>query len=593
VESALASMGNASGKTAEELQKSAKQLETFSNFDDDDILRKVTANLLTFGNVSGEAFDRAQQAAVDLSARLGSDLQSATLQVGKALNDPVLGLTALSRTGIQFTEDQKELVKGMVEMGDIAGAQALILAELEKQFGGAARAAREAAPGGDQAQAWRTLQEVIGERLVVAFEKLEQVTAPIINSFLALDEDTQTMIVTIGALAAAIGPALVVFGMMAQGIGAIITLGPAIVAVFGAIKVAALALMANPILLGFAAVLAGIYLAWQNWDKIEPIVRRLYEGVKKWIMDKLGPVFDWVGRKVEAVTGFFKDMYTAVVGNSYVPDMVEGIGREFDRLQSLMVDPAQKAAKSTTDAMRDMASEVQGLLNRLFPEIARMRAQAADLALLDQAESLGLLSGETASQARRRALGATAGEISEDLQKLDRGIGSLENMKTLTLDLGKTVGEQSRQIADSFGTMADRALQALDRLAQGIQRGDFLSILGGILNIGLQLGGMGLFGQRIATNINSQARANGGMVSSGNSYLVGERGPEIFTPNGSGFITPNGGGGGGGQSVVVINNSALAEAFVQEQITATAPAIMQGAAQVTQQQMSRQARRRT
>jgi len=99
VESALKSMGNASGRTAEQLQASAKQLETFSNFDDDDILQKVTANMLTFGNVSGVAFDRAQQAAVNLSARLGNDLQSSALLVGKALNDPVNELAQIIADG--------------------------------------------------------------------------------------------------------------------------------------------------------------------------------------------------------------------------------------------------------------------------------------------------------------------------------------------------------------------------------------------------------------------------------------------------------------------------------------------------------------
>ena len=45
-------------------------------------------------------------------------------------------------------------------------------------------------------------------------------------------------------------------------------------------------------------------------------------------------------------------------------------------------------------------------------------------------------------------------------------------------------------------------------------------------------------------------RAGGGSVYGGSSYLVGERGPEVFTPGASGFVTPNGGWGGGG----VVNN---------------------------------------
>jgi hypothetical protein len=270
--------------------------------------------------------------------------------------------------------------------------------------------------------------------------------------------------------------------------------------------------------------------------------------------------------------------------------------------------PADKAAKAMSgvgDAsekaekkLKNKAVTVQDLAEKYFPEMIS-RAQEAELQLVRLEVAAGRLSQEFGTSLRLRIMGANPGEISDRLKKVfnDNGPGSLEDMKMRTINMKNIVDKQLTGIGDSFGTMADRALQALDRLSQGIQRGDFLSILSGILGIGLQLGGMGLFGSKVAANINSQgslpARANGGMVSSGNSYLVGERGPEIFTPNGSGFITPNGGGGGGGQSVVVINNSALAEAFVQEQITATAPAIMQGAAQVTQQQMSRQARRRT
>jgi hypothetical protein len=40
------------------------------------------------------------------------------------------------------------------------------------------------------------------------------------------------------------------------------------------------------------------------------------------------------------------------------------------------------------------------------------------------------------------------------------------------------------------------------------------------------------------------ARASGGPVAPGGSYLVGERGPELFTPSSSGNITPNGAMGG-------------------------------------------------
>ncbi|NJM51087.1 MAG: hypothetical protein HC843_09595 [Sphingomonadales bacterium] len=146
VNAALASMGDGAGRTADQLLKASDALELNSLFDGDEILSKVTANLLTFGNVADEQFDRAQQAAVDLATRMGTDLQSATVMIGKALNDPIKGISALRRVGIQLSESQEGLIRSMVATGDTAGAQSIILGELERQFGGAAKAAADTSP---------------------------------------------------------------------------------------------------------------------------------------------------------------------------------------------------------------------------------------------------------------------------------------------------------------------------------------------------------------------------------------------------------------------------------------------------------------
>jgi phage-related minor tail protein len=51
------------------------------------------------------------------------------------------------------------------------------------------------------------------------------------------------------------------------------------------------------------------------------------------------------------------------------------------------------------------------------------------------------------------------------------------------------------------------------------------------------------------------ARANGGPVNFGNSYLVGEQGPELFTPTSSGNITPNHALGGGGTINITVTSA--------------------------------------
>ena len=173
---ALKSTKGASGQTIESLNEYASALQNASNFEDDTI-NKAQSILLTFTKIGKDVFPLATQATADLAARMGTDLQSATLQVGKALNDPIKGIGALSRAGIQFTEDQKSMIEGFVNANNIIGAQKIILQELETQFGGSALAARETLGGAIQSltNAFGNLFEVSGpasEELRVAIEAL-------------------------------------------------------------------------------------------------------------------------------------------------------------------------------------------------------------------------------------------------------------------------------------------------------------------------------------------------------------------------------------------------------------------------------------
>jgi hypothetical protein len=141
LDAAVKSTGGVAGFTAPQLAKMATALQSVTTFSDETI-QSMQAILLTFTRIRGPEFEGAQKAILDVSARLGTDLKSAALQVGKALNDPIKGVSALSRAGIQLSESQQATIKQMVKMGDIAGAQRVILKSLETQFGGAAEAAR-------------------------------------------------------------------------------------------------------------------------------------------------------------------------------------------------------------------------------------------------------------------------------------------------------------------------------------------------------------------------------------------------------------------------------------------------------------------
>lgn len=221
VNAALNSMGGASGKTAEELTKSAEALRDLSGVDDDEILKKSTANLLTFGNIAGKTFDRAQLAALNLSARMEGDLQGATMMVGKALNDPVKGLAALGRAGIQFTKAQKDQIKAMSGVGDMAGAQAIMLGELERQFSGAAKAAGDANIWTPLKTALMDLEGSFEPLIRDAVKPMVEALARLVEGFAALPAPARGTMLAIAGIAAVAGPVIVMAGTLISSFGAI------------------------------------------------------------------------------------------------------------------------------------------------------------------------------------------------------------------------------------------------------------------------------------------------------------------------------------------------------------------------------------
>lgn len=134
--------GGAAGYTADQLYKMAGDLQAVTTYGDETTISAM-AVLATFKQIKGDTFKRATVAAMDMSTVMKQDLQSSIVQIGKALNDPIKGVSALSRVGVQFTESQKNMIKALQESGDLLGAQKIILEELEGQFGGAAAAARK------------------------------------------------------------------------------------------------------------------------------------------------------------------------------------------------------------------------------------------------------------------------------------------------------------------------------------------------------------------------------------------------------------------------------------------------------------------
>jgi hypothetical protein len=143
---------------------------------DQNSIKATQAKLLTFGNLAasadevGGAFDRALAAAIDLEAAGFGAAEQQAVALGKALNDPTKGLAALGRSGITFTEIEKEKIKALQESGDLLGAQEILLEAVEKQVGGTAEATADMSA---QFQvAGSQVKERFGKSLSDAFDRI-------------------------------------------------------------------------------------------------------------------------------------------------------------------------------------------------------------------------------------------------------------------------------------------------------------------------------------------------------------------------------------------------------------------------------------
>jgi hypothetical protein len=140
----IKSTGGAAGVTSKHIERLSGSVSKMIGRDDEAI--QANANmLLTFKNVKAEGgiFDRAVVSAQDLATDFGS-AESATKMLGKALQDPAVGMTALGRAGVTFTEQQKDQIEALQESGDLLEAQKIIMREVESQVGGSAKSQRTA-----------------------------------------------------------------------------------------------------------------------------------------------------------------------------------------------------------------------------------------------------------------------------------------------------------------------------------------------------------------------------------------------------------------------------------------------------------------
>ena len=189
IEAGLKSTGYAAGMTMQSIGDIAKQISSNSKLSRTDLL-SMQSILVTFPDITSKTFGTASQAIADMSVRMKQDLSSTAVQVGKALQDPERGITALRRVGVNFNKEQTEVIKNLVANGKKAEAQTLILKELNTEFGGSAKAAFDADPLARYNKAVGGIQLQMGEAVV----GIQKVLAPGLESIALFMKDIFTRI---------------------------------------------------------------------------------------------------------------------------------------------------------------------------------------------------------------------------------------------------------------------------------------------------------------------------------------------------------------------------------------------------------------
>jgi hypothetical protein len=353
-------------------------------------------------------------------------------------------------------------------------------------------------------------------------------------------------------------------------------------------------------------------------------IANMVTSIRQWVTGTLGKVWDAAEAKIERVKKMFFGLYDAVVGHSYIPDMVDGIATEMARLDKVMVDPAQKATTKTAEAHRQMAADIKATLNELFPELAALAEYNDKIAKITASN----LDDTAKLAAKRRLFGQyqdrldTKDEATQTVtpDNEDEVFASAEDQIEDYLDTWQDGVRRAQKMndafADSFADMARDISGYFGNLVKSFKDGDFFSIVDSVLGLlssigqatgGFKIGPLSFPGMGGTGGTGGSAPpgfAHGGamklggfggidrnMISlNGRPLLRASRGETLS-------IRPeNDGGASGGLVRVMVQANDYFDARVQSQagrvVAAAAPAAARMGANLAQHDMMRRGSRR-
>lgn len=412
---------------------------------DDEAITAGENVLLSFRNIRNETgagndiFNQATKAAADLSTVMGGSLTKANLTLGKALNDPVKGLTALGRQGVKFTDQQKRQIEALVRAGDVLGAQKIILGEVGKEFGGAAEAAadplqrlkvaadnlKEALGGGllgaigpvaqqlaDLATAMGPSFTVLGESIGKAFATLAPVIADLAKNVIPVLSALADLVGSAGAdigkvLAAAfvaLTPVIVALAppltdlvdLLADGlVDAIVAIAPVLEGAAEA-AVPLVELLADGLTAAIHDLMPSLRIVGRVVadliGKIGPVLGESLATFLVGILPVLGPLAKAFANLVVEASPFITDFIDRLA--PILPTIVRGFTSFFAAATPVLMDGIRRSFENLAPLLPELADslvELTEALVVLLPELLPLLPPLIDLALIVTKIQLGLL----------------------------------------------------------------------------------------------------------------------------------------------------------------------------------------------------------
>lgn len=392
------SMGDKSGKAFDAAKAGAVDLAKQIKVPDDEI-NKVQTKLATFGAVwkdpirGAEQLNRATAAAFDLEAAGFGSAENNVVQVGKALENPIKGMTALAKSGVTFTDVQKEQIKNLQEQGKLGEAQEIVLSALETQVKGTAKSGVTASQ--KMAFAWEEFKGLLEEKLLPIYEKVSafivDTLIPKIEQLVGWLNRNQDVLKPIAVLVGVVIAAFVVWTAVMAAFNAVLAVNPMVLVIVGIVAlVAALIVVykrfeafrkvvdtawkvikaafvaAWPVIKAvFQGIIAAIKLWWTGiktyftfviniyktlwqaaktmWEKVSTFfgnivsgAKSLWTGITNWVGKAVAFVKGIPGKIVSAIGNLGSTLYDA--GADLIRGLIDGAGSLLGKLASFFLD---------------------------------------------------------------------------------------------------------------------------------------------------------------------------------------------------------------------------------------------------------------